>query len=82
VVTESMVDDNLSKLSCTRIVIAHRLSTIRNADLILVLKDGEIIERGVHEELLMAGGYYSELLQNRTGTVSEYIQKQKLFVAV
>lgn len=45
----------------TSLVIAHRLSTIRNADLILVLDDGRIRERGTHDELLAAGGLYSEL---------------------
>ena len=45
----------------TAMVIAHRLSTIRNADLILVVEDGSIVERGTHEELLAAGGRYEEL---------------------
>ena len=45
----------------TSFVIAHRLSTIKNADLILVLKDGDIIESGTHEELLAAGGLYSRM---------------------
>lgn len=45
----------------TSFVIAHRLSTIRNADMILVLKDGEIIERGSHQELLAMEGFYSEM---------------------
>jgi ATP-binding cassette subfamily B protein len=45
----------------TSLVIAHRLSTIREADQILVIDDGRIAERGVHEELLTAGGLYSEL---------------------
>jgi len=47
----------------TSIVIAHRLSTVRSADLILVIKDGEIVERGKHEELLRAGGLYAELYE-------------------
>ena len=46
----------------TAFVIAHRLSTIRNADMILVLKDGQIIERGVHDELLAKHGFYYDLL--------------------
>ena len=52
----------------TSIVIAHRLSTIRRADVIFVIKDGAIAEKGTHEELLKAGGLYSELdiLQHRT----------------
>jgi ATP-binding cassette subfamily B protein len=49
----------------TAFVIAHRLSTIRNADLILVLKDGEIIERGKHEELLAKEGFYYDLYMSQ-----------------
>ncbi len=45
----------------TSIVIAHRLSTVRAADLILVIEDGRIVERGTHFELLAAGGRYEEL---------------------
>ena len=45
----------------TSFVIAHRLSTIRKADVILVVKDGQIIERGSHQELLKQRGYYYEL---------------------
>jgi ATP-binding cassette subfamily B protein len=49
----------------TSFVIAHRLSTIRNADQVLVLKDGQIIERGKHEELLRAGGFYHSLYMSQ-----------------
>jgi ATP-binding cassette subfamily B multidrug efflux pump len=49
----------------TAFVIAHRLSTIRNADMILVLKDGQIIERGVHDELLAKQGFYYELYMSQ-----------------
>ncbi|MBR0140405.1 MAG: ATP-binding cassette domain-containing protein, partial [Firmicutes bacterium] len=49
----------------TSIVIAHRLSTVRNADIILVVKDGKIVEQGRHEELLEMGGYYSRLWQRQ-----------------
>jgi ABC-type bacteriocin/lantibiotic exporter with double-glycine peptidase domain len=64
VVTESLVEQNLSHLSCTRIVIAHRLSTIRNADTILVFDRGTIVERGSHEELLAQHGYYASLVHS------------------
>lgn len=49
----------------TSFVIAHRLSTIRDADLILVMKDGDIIEQGTHEELLAEGGFYSQLYNSQ-----------------
>ena len=49
----------------TSFVIAHRLSTIKNADLILVLKDGNIIEQGNHEQLLAAGGFYAKLYNSQ-----------------
>lgn len=49
----------------TSFVIAHRLSTIRNADLILVLRDGDIVEQGTHEELLSADGFYAQLYNSQ-----------------
>ncbi|MCI7129381.1 MAG: ABC transporter ATP-binding protein/permease [Lachnospiraceae bacterium] len=52
--------DNLMK-GRTSFVIAHRLSTIKNADLILVMKDGDIIEQGTHDELIALGGFYADL---------------------
>ena len=62
-VTERLVQDALDRLmrNRTTFAIAHRLSTIRNADLILVMQDGNIIERGTHETLYAAGGVYRKL---------------------
>ncbi|WP_139653357.1 ABC transporter ATP-binding protein [Raoultibacter phocaeensis] len=56
--------DNLMK-GRTSFVIAHRLSTIKNADLILVIQSGDIVEQGTHEELLALGGFYSELYNSQ-----------------
>ena len=50
----------------TSFVIAHRLSTIRNADLILVMKDGNIIEQGNHDELMAADGFYADLYNSQS----------------
>jgi ATP-binding cassette subfamily B protein len=65
VMTEQKVAQNLQSLSCTQIVIAHRLSTIRNADVILVLDEGTIVERGTHNELLKYNGYYASLIRQQ-----------------
>ena len=65
--TELYIQNALDELSKgrTSFVIAHRLSTIQNADVIFVLKDGDIIETGNHEELLKKGGFYSELYNSQ-----------------
>ncbi len=49
----------------TSFIIAHRLSTIRDADMILVMKDGDIVEQGNHEELLAANGFYANLYNSQ-----------------
>ena len=56
--------DNLMR-GRTSFIIAHRLSTIRDADLILVMKDGDIIEQGNHEELMKQQGFYAELYNSQ-----------------
>ena len=57
----------------TSFVIAHRLSTIQEADKILVLKDGQIIEQGNHESLLQARGFYYDLYQSQFSSKSEQV---------
>lgn len=56
--------DNLMR-GRTSFIIAHRLSTIKNADLILVMKDGDIIEQGTHEQLLAQKGFYADLYNSQ-----------------
>ena len=65
VLTERIVEQNIRRLPCTQIIIAHRLSTIRNADLIIVVDQGKIVERGTHGQLLTHSGYYSQLIQSQ-----------------
>ena len=66
--TEKLVQSAINKMQQDRttIIIAHRLSTIQNADRIIVLKDGEIIEQGTHSELIKTSGEYSKLNQQKT----------------
>ena len=63
--SEKLVQEALENLmkDRTTLVVAHRLSTIRNADLICVLHEGQIVEQGTHDELLAKGGYYSRLIE-------------------
>ena len=65
--TEQLIQDAFAKLTHgrTSFVIAHRLSTIRNSDLILVMKEGKIVEQGKHEELLKENGFYAELYNSQ-----------------
>ena len=65
--TEELIQRAMDELmrGRTSFVIAHRLSTIKSADTILVLRDGDIVEQGTHEELLAAGGFYAELYNSQ-----------------
>lgn len=65
--TEQLIQDAFAKLTKgrTSFIIAHRLSTIRNADLILVMKEGQIVEKGTHDELLVENGFYAELYNSQ-----------------
>jgi ABC-type multidrug transport system fused ATPase/permease subunit len=62
VLSERAVQTTLATLPVTRILIAHRVSTVRSADLILVFNDGEVVERGTHDELMARGGLYAEMV--------------------
>ena len=65
--TELLIQQAMDELTKgrTSFVIAHRLSTIKNADLILVMRDGDVIESGTHEELMHRGGFYAELYNSQ-----------------
>lgn len=65
--TEHLIQESFEKLTQgrTSFVIAHRLSTIRNSDLILVMRDGAVVEQGNHEELLKLNGFYAELYNSQ-----------------
>ncbi len=67
--TESYIQEQLNsgKIKCTIFIIAYRISSIKDADLILVMDDGRIIERGTHEQLLKNQGYYAETFKNQYG---------------
>ena len=71
--TEELVQKAMDKLTegRTSFIIAHRLSTIKNADLILVMKDGNIIEQGTHDELLSKKGFYFDLYNSQFDTITE-----------
>jgi len=65
--TEVLIQKAMDNLMANRtsFIIAHRLSTIRNADWILVMNEGDIVEQGVHEDLLESGGFYAELYNSQ-----------------
>jgi len=69
--TELKIQDAFAKMmkGRTSFIVAHRLSTVQNADMMIVMKDGHIVEQGTHKELLEAGGFYAELYNSRNSTV-------------
>jgi ATP-binding cassette subfamily B protein len=71
--TEVLIQKAMEDLTKDRtaFVIAHRLSTIRNADIILVMRDGDIVEQGTHEELLEANGFYASLYYSQFEIAAE-----------
>ncbi len=71
--TEILTQEAMDKLTENRtsFVIAHRLSTIRNADLILCMQNGDIVEQGTHEELLKLGGFYADLYNSQFEAADE-----------
>ena len=74
--TEERIQKAMDNLMAgrTSFVIAHRLSTIKNADLILVIRDGDIVEQGTHEELLALGGFYAELYNSQFAETIDEIE--------
>ena len=71
--TEMMIQEAFDQMmeGRTSFIVAHRLSTIRNADTILVMKDGSIIEQGSHDELMKKGGFYENLYNSQFVSVTE-----------
>ena len=65
--TEELIQEAMDRLTAgrTSFVIAHRLSTIKNADVILVMKDGNIVEQGNHNELMAQNGFYASLYNSQ-----------------
>ena len=65
--TEVLIQEAMDRLMAgrTSFVVAHRLSTIRNADVILVMEQGDVVESGTHEELLAQGGAYAKLYNSQ-----------------
>jgi ATP-binding cassette subfamily C protein len=61
--TEAAVEAALRRRGCTTVVVAHRLSTVRDADWIIVLDKGKVVEQGTHDELVAHAGHYSELVR-------------------
>ena len=71
--TESYIQNQLKKIEkdCTIFIIAYRISSIKDADLILVMDQGRIVEQGTHEELVRAGGYYATAFRHQYGDYAQ-----------
>ncbi len=78
--TESYIQNQLKKIkdTCTVFIIAYRISSIKDADLILVMDQGRIIEAGTHDSLVAAGGYYARAFKNQYGEIPAELLERKL----
>jgi ABC-type bacteriocin/lantibiotic exporter with double-glycine peptidase domain len=74
--TERIIDRNLRRRGCSLVMVAHRLSTIRDADEIIVLDQGKVVERGRHDEMLAESGPYWRLLHTESSLADEYVASQ------
>ena len=63
-ITEKKILDNVKRRGCTCVIVAHRLSAFRDANIIVVMKNGQVVETGSHEQLILQDGYYKDLVQS------------------
>ena len=68
---KNMIELKNIEKDCTIFIIAYRISSIKDADLILVMDGGRVIEQGTHEELVAAGGYYATAFRHQYGSLGE-----------